>query len=182
MKELMTDTLIDVREYPEYAYGHIEGATLVPLGALARASESWDKSAPLSLVCKSGGRADQARKLLGDRGFTALSVLPGGMDAWTAAGHPVVKQARQPWAMERQVRTVAGALILVTLVLGLFASHYFLILTGLVGAGLVFAGVSNTCMMATVLAKMPWNQPVEAQSSTSAQRSDSPTPKVQSGH
>jgi hypothetical protein len=67
---------------------------------------------------------------------------------------------RRPWSMERQVRTTSGALILVTLVLAYTVSQYFLLGTAFVGAGLVFAGVSDTCMMASVLAKFPWNRAV----------------------
>ncbi|MEG9437076.1 rhodanese-like domain-containing protein [Edaphobacter sp. HDX4] len=157
----MMAILIDVREYPEFANGHIHDAQLVPLGTIEQASEAWDKSAPIMLVCKSGRRAEQARKLLAAKGFEALSVMPGGMDGWAAEGKPMVKAAHRPWAMERQVRTVAGSLVVATLALGVTKSRYFLIATGLVGAGLVFAGVSNTCMMASALARMPWNRPAK---------------------
>jgi rhodanese-related sulfurtransferase len=151
-------TIIDVREYPEFATGHIQDAQLVPLGTVADASKTWDKSVPLLLVCKSGPRAEQARQTLSANGFTSLTVLPGGMDAWSSAGKPVVKDSYQPWAMERQVRTVAGTLVVTTVALGVFTSPYFLIGTALVGAGLAFAGISNTCMMASVLGRMPWNR------------------------
>lgn len=157
----MERKVIDVREYPEFAGKHIEDASLVPLGSVAKASEGWDRAEPLTLVCKSGRRAEQARTLLENKGFTDLSVLPGGMDAWIAAGKPTRTSAHQPWAMERQVRTVAGLLVVLTLALGWFVSQYFLIGTALVGTGLVFAGISNTCMMASFLALMPWNRPVE---------------------
>ena len=154
----MSESIIDVREYPEFAAGHMQDASLVPLATVASASQGWDKSSPLLLVCKSGRRAEQGRQILAGLGFTMLTVLPGGMDAWSAAGKPVIKVARQPWEMERQVRTVAGALVVVTVVLGVTTSRYFLIGTVLVGYGLVFAGVSNTCMMASLLGRMPWNR------------------------
>lgn len=157
----MGTNIIDVREYPEYAAGHIKGAKLVPLSTVAEMSETWDKTAPLTLVCKGGRRAEQARTLLADKGFTGLSVLPGGIDAWAASGKPVAKAEHQPWAMERQVRTAAGSLIVATLALGVLKSRYFLIGTALVGAGLVFTGVSDTCMMVSGLARMPWNRPQE---------------------
>ena len=154
----MRETIIDVREYPEFAAGHIQGATLVPLATVAEASKGWEKSNPVMLVCKSGRRAEQARQNLERLGFIALTVLPGGMDAWNAAGKPVVKEARQPWAMERQVRTVAGGLVLVSMVLGVTMSRYFLIGATLIGLGLVYTGISNSCMMASVLSHMPWNK------------------------
>jgi rhodanese-related sulfurtransferase len=154
----MSEILIDVREYPEYASGHIEGSRLVPLSTIAEASETWNRSQPLTLVCKSGRRAEQARQQLAGKGFASLTVLPGGVDAWRNAGKPLIVAERRPWSMERQVRTVAGSLVVVTLALGYFLSPYFLLGSAFVGAGLIFAGVSDTCMMGSVLARMPWNR------------------------
>ncbi|HEX7158690.1 MAG TPA: rhodanese-like domain-containing protein [Edaphobacter sp.] len=150
--------IVDVREYPEFAAGYIEGARLAPLGKVAQMAEAWPREQALVLVCKAGGRAEQARQQLGAMGFTKLTVLEGGMDRWRAEGRPMIKAARQPWAMERQVRIVAGLLVLLTVTLALTVSKLWLIGTGLVGAGLVFAGVSNTCMMASVLGLLPWNR------------------------
>jgi rhodanese-related sulfurtransferase len=106
----MNSSIIDVREYSEYASGHIEGSRLVPLGDLSKATSTWDKAEPLTLVCKTGRRAEQARQQLAANGFTALSVLEGGVDAWRAAEKPLVSDERQPWSMERQVRITAGHL------------------------------------------------------------------------
>jgi rhodanese-related sulfurtransferase len=150
--------IVDVREYPEFASGHIEGARLAPLGKVERMAGTWPREESLVLVCKAGGRAEQARRRLVAMGFAKLTVLEGGMDRWRAEGRPVVRAARQPWAMERQVRTATGLLVLATLSLVFAVSKMWLIGTGLIGAGLVFAGVSNTCMMAHVLGRMPWNR------------------------
>lgn len=158
---VMAGTFIDVREYPEYAAGHIKEAKLVPLGNLAETSETWPKGEPLTLICKSGRRAEEARKQLAANGFTKLTVLPGGMDAWCEAGERIEVQEHRPWAIERQVRTAAGSLIVATLALGVWESRYFLIGTALVGAGLVYAGASDTCMMAAALARMRWNRPAK---------------------
>lgn len=151
--------MIDVREYPEFAGAHIPGSRLVPLGTLEQTSLSWDPSSPLLLVCKSGKRAEQAREMLAAKGFNALSVLPGGIDGWSAAGRPLERLARRPWSMERQVRIVAGFLVLLTLGFAVLVSRSFLLATAFVGAGLVFAGVSDICMMANVLGRLPWNRP-----------------------
>jgi len=152
--------LIDVRQYPEYAAGYIQGSNLVPLSTVKAKSATWNKTDPITLICKSGRRAEQARQQLESLGFTSLFVLDGGVDAWRASGKSLVVTQKRPWSMERQVRTTAGALILVTLALAYTVSHYFLLGTTLVGAGLVFAGVTDTCMMAFVLAKFPWNKPI----------------------
>ncbi len=158
----MKARLIDVREYPEFALGHIEGSELVPLGILDKASESWDRSEPLTLVCGSGRRAEQARQTLAAKDFKSLNVLEGGVQAWTNGGKPLTVAANKPWSMERQVRVTAGSLVLAFFGLGLLTSKKFLIGAGLVGAGLVYAGVSDNCMMASVLGRMPWNDPENA--------------------
>lgn len=150
--------VVDVREYVEFASGHIEGARLAPLGDVESMAEGWPREQALVLVCKAGSRAERARRRLAAKGFEELMVLEGGMDRWRAEGRPVVTEKRQPWAMERQVRIVAGSLVLITLALGLGVSKFWLIGTGLVGAGLVFAGVSDICMMASVLGRLPWNR------------------------
>jgi 3-mercaptopyruvate sulfurtransferase SseA len=93
-----------------------------------------------------------------------LKVLDGGVQAWSSAGKPLTVAANRPWSMERQVRVTAGSLVLVFCALGLLASEKFFIGAALIGAGLVFAGVSNTCMMASVLGRMPWNNPEKAKS------------------
>ncbi len=158
----MEARLIDVREYPEFAEGHIEGSELVPLGTLDKASEGWDRSEPLTLVCRTGRRAEHARQILADKGFTGLKVLDGGVQAWTNGGKALTVVANKPWSMERQVRVTAGSLVLAFFGLGLLTSKKFFIGAGMVGAGLVYAGVSDNCMMASVLGRMPWNDPEKA--------------------
>ena len=158
----MEARLIDVREYPEFAEAHIEGSELVPLGTLDKASDMWDRSEPLTLICRSGRRAEVARQALAGKGFTSLQVLDGGVQAWTNSGKPLVGAEIKPWSMERQVRVTAGALVLMFFGLGLATSRKFFLGAGLVGAGLVYAGISDTCMMASVLGCMPWNSPETA--------------------
>lgn len=154
----MNTIKIDVREFPEYAAGHIEGAKLVPLSRIQSECGQWEKHSPIELVCKAGQRARQAEQLLRREGFTAVTVLDGGMDAWTRRGLPVVTLERRPWAMERQVRAVAGSLVLTFVLLGYFVSQRFFLGAAAIGAGLLFAAVSNTCMMASLLGRMPWNR------------------------
>ncbi|MEO6803989.1 MAG: rhodanese-like domain-containing protein [Granulicella sp.] len=158
----MKSRLIDVREYPEFAEGHIEGAELVPLGTLDRASEGWDRAESLTLVCRTGRRAEQARQTLAAKGFQGLSVHEGGIEAWSRDGKPLLVAAHRPWSMERQVRVGAGSLVLTFFGLGLLTSKKFFLGAALVGAGLIYAGVTDNCMMASVLGRMPWNDPGKA--------------------
>ncbi len=154
----MTGRMIDVREYPEFAAGHIKGSELVPLGTLGQSCEAWDRKEHYTLVCRSGSRAEEARKELTRRGFQHVAVLEGGIQRWSAEGNPLTMLERRPWSLERQVRITAGSLVLLTMILAFSISRYFLIGTALVGAGLVFAGVSDICMMASLLGRMPWNR------------------------
>src|SRR5215472_12290709 len=130
----MQKRVVDVREFPEFAAGHIEGSELVPLGGIERAAAGWDRDEQILLVCKGGRRAAEARERLAACGFTALSVLDGGIEAWMAAGQPVKRvEGRRVWSLERQVRAGAGILVLITLGLAWTVSWRWLIGTALIG-------------------------------------------------
>ena len=154
-------TLIDVREYPEFAAGAIPGAQLVPLSKLANQASTWARETPFVLICKSGRRASQAAEKLDSMGFSEVSIVDGGIDGWKQKGLPLEAATYRPWALERQVRVAAGSLIVVFSALGFTVSPKFFFGAALVGTGLIFAGVSNTCMMGSLLSKMPWNRAVQ---------------------
>lgn len=158
----MGTRVIDVREYPEYAAGHIKGSELMPLGTLDTASEKWNREQAFQVVCRTGRRAEQARQLLDAKGFQSVEVLEGGIEVWKQAGKPVAITEHQSWSMERQVRVGAGALVLSFVALGALGPRKFLFGAGVIGVGLVYAGVSNNCIMGRVLGRMPWNQPKQA--------------------
>lgn len=150
--------LVDVREAPEFAAGRLAGARLIPLGELERRAAEFDRSRPLVLICRSGKRSGQAREKLERLGFNNLACLTGGLTAWEAAGLPVEKDARAPWALERQVRVAAGSLVVLGVTLGFLVHPGFFGLSAFVGGGLVFAGVTDWCGMGLLLAKAPWNR------------------------
>ena len=158
VKQRPESTVVDVREYPEYAGGAISGSLPVPLGEVEDAAGRWRRDQSLVLVCRSGKRATQAAEKLERLGFQNLAVLEGGMDGWQKAGLPVEIAERRPWSLERQVRAIAGCMVLLSAALGLTVSPWFFGWTLLVGAGLAFSGFTDVCLMATVLGKMPWNQ------------------------
>ncbi|MER7053546.1 MULTISPECIES: rhodanese-like domain-containing protein [unclassified Streptomyces] len=155
-------TVVDVRSPGEYAGGHLPGAHNVPLERLDEAAGALTTAAargPLLLVCASGARSAKGCARLAAHGVEAAT-LEGGTGAWAAAGHPVERQtgARTPWPMDRQVRLAAGTLVAAGFLAGRVRrrAHW---LSGAVGAGLVFSGVTNTCGMAAVLARLPHNRP-----------------------
>ena len=154
-----TPHLIDVREYPEFAAGHLSGAEWIPLGQFERRVASLSRDETFLLVCLSGKRSAEAQSILRKHGFENVSHLDGGLLAWEKAGEPLVREGNPPWALERQVRVGAGSLILLGVLLSATVHTSFIGLSAFVGAGLVFAGITDWCGMGLLLAKMPWNQP-----------------------
>ena len=149
--------LVDVREYPEFAAGHIAGAILVPLSVLPERAGNLPRDVPITLMCRSGKRSGLAQTKLRELGFTHVNHLVGGINAWTEAGMPLESQAHPPWSLERQVRLVAGLLVLVGLALS-YVWKPAIVLSWLIPAGLVFAALTDTCAMGMLLAKLPWNR------------------------
>jgi rhodanese-related sulfurtransferase len=151
--------LIDVRTPAEFREVHVTFARNVPLDRLdveaIRRERGASGAHPLYVICRSGSRARQACERL-TAGVQAVNV-EGGTLAWEQAGLPVVR-GKKTISLERQVRIVAGSLVLLGAVLALTVHPYFAILSALIGAGLVFAGLTDTCGMAMLLARMPWNQ------------------------
>lgn len=151
-------TLIDVREFPEYASGRVSGAKLIPLGEIEKRHQEIDHNHTVYVMCRSGNRSLQAQKKLKSLGFKNVVNVAGGINAWKEANLPVEKDENAVWDLERQVRFVAGLLVFTGVMLSIFVHPYFIGLSGFVGAGLVFAAVTNTCAMGLILAKMPWNK------------------------
>lgn len=150
--------LIDVRTPGEFAAGHIEGAYNVPLDLLREHRDELRHhlDETVVLICRSGGRATQAEQALVEAGLPNLRVLDGGMVAWEAAGAPV-RRPRPRWDLERQVRLVAGSLVLVAVLVGAVVPPVTW-LAALIGAGLTVAALTNTCLMGMLLAKLPYNR------------------------
>jgi rhodanese-related sulfurtransferase len=155
--------LIDVRTPAEFRELHAEIARLVPLDALDPRAVMEGRNSngrggePLYVICRSGSRAKQASEKFRALGYDNVVVVEGGTLAWEQAGLPVVRGPKAI-SLERQVRIAAGLLVLLGSALGAFVHPGFIGLAAFVGAGLVFAGVTDTCGMALVLSRMPWNQ------------------------
>jgi rhodanese-related sulfurtransferase len=150
-------TLVDVREYAEYAGGRVAGARLIPLGELADRTREIDRAKPVYLICRTGRRSADARLELCALGFTNVVNVRGGLMAWQAAGFPVERDAKAPWALERQVRFLAGLMIVAGVVLSAVVAQPFIVLSGIVGLGLAYSAVTDSCAMGLLLAKLPWN-------------------------
>ena len=159
--------LIDVRTPVEYREVHVEDARSVPLDRLdpktVMETRNGTSEEPLYTICRSGSRGRQACEAFHAAGFVNVINVEGGTRAWEQAGLPVVRGKRAV-SLERQVRIAAGSLVVLGTALGAFVHPAFLGLAAFVGAGLVFAGVTDTCGMGLMLARMPWNraEPEEA--------------------
>lgn len=152
--------LLDVRTPGEFEAEHIAGAYNVPLDTLGEhgAEIRAGVTGPVVLVCRSGQRARRAEEALKSAGMTNLHVLDGGMGAWMSAGMPV-RRGRPRMSLERQVRIGAGTLAATGGLLALLVNPLFAAVPAFVGSGLVFAGVTDTCAMGMLLARLPYNRP-----------------------
>jgi rhodanese-related sulfurtransferase len=153
--------LIDVRTSVEFREVHVEFARNVPLDRLdpaaLLASRNDSKGVPVYLICRSGSRGRQACEKFLAAGFTNVVNVEGGTLACVESGLPVVR-GKKAISLERQVRIAAGLLVLLGALLGWLVYPAFIGLSAFIGAGLVFAGVTDTCGMGMLLARMPWNQ------------------------
>jgi len=152
--------VIDVRTPVEFRQIHCIHARNVPLDSLAPAtvvSAQADAGLPIYVICKSGARASKACNAFVAAGISNVINVEGGTDAWVAAGLPVV-QGKKSMSLERQVRIAAGFLVLTGSAAGYSGPDYLIGLAAFVGAGLVFAGITDSCGMGLLLAKMPWNR------------------------
>jgi rhodanese-related sulfurtransferase len=157
-------SLLDVRTPAEFEEIHAVGAHSVPLDVVDRAAaEALRLKHPgtIYLLCASGIRATRAAEKLLAEGVADVVVVEGGTNAWAAVGLPVVR-GRKTISIERQVRIGAGALVVLGTTLGWFVHHGFFLLAAFVGAGLVFAGITDICGMAIVLTKAPWNRSAQS--------------------
>ncbi|WP_330473736.1 rhodanese-like domain-containing protein [Terrabacter sp. C0L_2] len=153
-------TLIDVRTPGEFAGSHIPGSYNVPLDLLKehRKELSRELQDHFVLVCRSGARAEQAKESLASVGaaLPTLHVLDGGLAAWERDDRQVVR-AQPRWELERQVRLVAGSIVLAAVLLSVLVPGAKWVAAA-IGAGLTLAAISNSCLMGMMLAKLPYNR------------------------
>lgn len=153
--------LIDIREPAEFLREHVPDAISVPLSDIIAGKSIVGLSVqhPVIFYCLVGSRTSQnADALIKAASPASTLLLSGGISAWKSANFPTVEDKKQPLPLMRQVQIVAGTLILIGILLGYTLDTSLFLLSGFVGAGLLFAGVSGRCGMALLLAKMPWNK------------------------
>jgi len=156
--------VIDVRLPAEYDAVHLAPSLLVPLDEIMRRRGELPRNRELVLLCRTGSRARLAAAELA--GFRTR-ILEGGLVAWREAGHPVV-EGKAHVSLERQVRIAAGALAAIGGLLSMTTSRWFGVVPAFVGAGLVYAGLTDRCGMAMLLGKLPYNRRGAAPAGTCA--------------
>ena len=149
--------LIDVRTPAEYGSMHANGAVNHPMESLDLEKIPFSKEHEIHVICQSGGRSMKVSQKLETAGFTNIVNVEGGTSAWHAAGLPVL-EGKKVMSLERQVRIAAGLLVIIGAAVGQFVHPGGFGLSAFIGAGLVFAGVTDTCGMGMMIAKMPWNR------------------------
>ncbi len=149
--------VIDVRTPMEYAEVHVPQARSMPLDSLKTQGLAARDQA-VYLLCRTGARATKAAQQFIKEGHDNTVVVEGGTLAWIAAGLPVTRGTTKVISLERQVRIGAGSLVLIGVLLGWFVHPAFVWLSGFVGSGLIFAGITDWCGMGLLLAKAPWNK------------------------
>lgn len=150
--------LIDVRTPGEFSSSHIEGSVNLPINS-SLFNDFKDKTQNFEniiFICQGGTRAKNACNEILSKSKSELSILKGGLNEWKASGLPTI-DGSGTISLERQVRIAAGMFVLLGTLLGIFISTNYLIIPAFVGAGLMFAGITNTCGLAMILARMPWN-------------------------
>lgn len=155
--------VIDVRQPSEFQSIHVEGARLCPLPDLtpehvvaSHRAAGLSEGTPVYVLCHSGRRARTAAERLARETNLTLVVVEGGTVACEAAGVPV-RRGETTISLERQVRIAAGSIVLTATVVGVLVTPWAFAVAGFVGAGLVFAGVTDSCLLGALIARMPWN-------------------------
>lgn len=153
--------LLDVRTPAEFREVHVSYATNRPLDSLKPvdylADRNGHSSEPIYIICRSGARGERACHEFHHAGFEDVVNVTGGTDSWVDANLPV-DRGRRAMSLERQVRITVGILLLSAVLLSVFSHANWIWLAGFVGAGLIFAGITDTCALGMLIARMPWNR------------------------
>lgn len=158
MLKARTVTLIDIREPDEYAREHIVGAVSLPLSRLEAGHVALRSQTPVAFMCRTGMRTNANCDRLAAHAGEPAFVLAEGLDGWKRAGLATDVDRKAPLDVMRQVQMIAGFIVVLGVILAASVHPAFIWLSGLIGAGLFFAGASGWCGMAKFLSLMPWNR------------------------
>jgi len=152
--------LVDIRDRADFLREHIPQALSLPLTEITtgKTVEGSDQQ-PVIFHCQAGMRTtNNAEQLMRAASSGNVFLMSGGINAWKSAALPIIEDKKQPLPIIRQVHITAGILVLVGVIAGYAVDSRLFLLSGFIGAGLIFSGVSGFCGMASLLQKMPWNK------------------------
>ncbi|WP_434746157.1 rhodanese family protein [Candidatus Pantoea rara] len=152
--------LVDIRDRADFLREHIPQALSLPLTEIntGKTVEGSDQQ-PVIFHCQAGMRTtNNAEQLMRAASSGNVFLMSGGINAWKSAALPIIEDKKQPLPIIRQVHITAGILVLVGVIAGYAVDSRLFLLSGFIGAGLIFSGVSGFCGMASLLQKMPWNK------------------------
>lgn len=150
--------LLDVRSVLEFSQVHIKDSINVPIDMLSAKMNDLSQSGQSYIVlCRTGNRSPMAADMLLQSGIHGVKVMLGGMTRWQKERLPVIK-GEGGISLERQVRLIAGTLVLTGIILSWFVHWAFIIVPVFVSCGLIFAGLTDNCLMGMLLMKLPYNK------------------------
>lgn len=151
--------VIDVRTPSEYKGERILGTTNIPLDQVDRYLDKLRGYKHVYVHCASGNRSSQACAKLAQTGLDNIINVEGGISAWKDAGFStIVDSANKRLPVDQQTQVAIGSFVLAGVLLGTLVNPWFIALSALMGGGLIFAGLSGTCTLALLIARMPWNR------------------------
>jgi rhodanese-related sulfurtransferase len=148
---------IDVRTPAEFTSEHIANFRNIPLDQLGEFEKELSEHHTIVFSCGSGIRSAKASKQLEGKVKVVLN-LEGGLAAWSVARFLTIKGSSTVISIMRQVQIVVGLGVVFGVILSQLYHINFIWVSAFFGAGLLFAGLTNTCALAILLGKMPWNK------------------------
>lgn len=150
--------LLDVRSPLEYGEKHIKDSVNIPIDTLLSKIKGLSEPGRSYIVlCRTGNRSPMAADILIQSGIQSVKIMEGGITRWQKERFSVIEGAGGI-SLERQIRVIAGSLVLIGIVLAWSMNWAFIWLSTLVACGLIFAGLTDNCLMGMLLMKLPYNR------------------------
>ena len=150
--------LLDVRSALEYSDSHIKGSVNIPIDMLtSRLKELNESGNSYIVLCRTGNRSPMAADMLIQSGISSVKVMEGGVERWRKERLPIIK-GQGGVSLERQVRLIAGTMVLIGIILAWLIHWGFIFISVWVACGLIFAGITDSCLMGMLLMKLPYNK------------------------
>ncbi len=150
--------LLDVRSALEFSQAHIKDSINIPIDILsAKINELSQSKQTYIVLCRTGNRSPMAADMLIQSGIHGVRVMQGGITRWQKERLPVVKGGGG-MSLERQVRIIAGSLVLFGIIMFWLVHWAFIFLPVFISCGLIYAGFTDNCLMGMLLMKLPYNK------------------------